>query len=200
MKLINAIKKEQGLPFKIPYSSREDLPEFFEQMGYKVGVEIGTHKGEFTEKLCKAKLKIYTIDPWMGFGGQGRTQKVQYVQDGYYEEAKKVLIPYGNCTIIRKTSMDALEDFRDGGLDFVYMDGNHDFSHIASDIYEWSKKVRVGGVVSGHDYFNTSPTSSNVICHVKSVVDAYMEMFEIENFYLCGGNKTDKYYSYLYVK
>jgi len=186
--------------------SRNDLPILFKEIGYRVGVEIGTHKGEFTKEFCKAGLKIYTIDPWMGFSGQGRTQKVQYVQDSYYEDAKKILIPFENCSIIRKTSMDALEDFKNSSLDFVYIDGDHNFRHTASDIYEWSKKVRIGGVVSGHDYFNTLPTSSNVVCHVKSVVDAYVKMFEIDNFYLYGGIETakhgdpDKYFSWLWIK
>ena len=206
MKLIDAIKKEKGVPFKIPDSSRNDLPKFFKEMGYKIGAEIGTHRGEFTEKFCKVGLSIYAIDPWMGFSGQGRTQQVQYVQDGYYEDAKRVLIPFENCTIIRKISMDALLDFKSKSLDFVYIDGDHSFRHTASDIYEWSKKVRSGGIVSGHDYFNTSSTSSNVVCHVKSVVDAYIKMFEIDNFYLCGGTEIarhgdpDKYHSWFFIK
>ncbi len=48
--------------------------------------------------------------------------------------------------------MDALEDFEDNSLDFVYIDGDHNFKHISEDIYEWTKKVRSGGIVSGHDY------------------------------------------------
>jgi len=94
MKIIDAIKKE-GKPFIIPESSRNDLPLFFKEMGYKIGAEIGTHRGEFTEKFCKEGLEIYAIDPWISFPGQGRTQQVQYIQDGYYEDAKKryVLLP-----------------------------------------------------------------------------------------------------------
>ena len=38
-------------------------------------------------------------------------------------------------------------------LDFVYIDGNHHFDFVMQDIIEWSKKVRAGGVVSGHDYY-----------------------------------------------
>jgi len=205
MKIIDAIKKE-GKPFIIPESSRNDLPLFFKEVGYKIGAEIGTHRGEFTEKFCKEGLEIYAIDPWIGFPGQGRTQQVQYIQDGYYEDAKKRLIPFENCHIVRKKSMDALEDFKNGSLDFVYIDGDHNFKHTAEDIYEWSKKVRRGGIVSGHDYFNTSPASSNIVCHVKAIVDAYINMFEINNFYLYGGTEgaihgdPDKYYSWMFVK
>ncbi len=48
--------------------------------------------------------------------------------------------------------MDALADFEDESLDFVYIDGNHAAPWVDDDIREWSKKVRKGGVVSGHDY------------------------------------------------
>jgi len=177
--------------------TREELPNFFKEMGYKVGIEIGTHKGEFTELFCKEGLTTYTVDPWIGFSGQGRSQKLQEIQDGYYVEAKKRLSIYPNCNIIRKTSMDAVSDFEDGSLDFVYIDGNHSFKHTAEDIYEWSKKVRRGGIVSGHDYFNTQPGANNVICHVKAIVDAYVETHGIKNLYL---TSNDKFNSWIIVK
>ena len=205
MTLLEAIK-QKGKPFTIPDSSRNDLPQFFVDRGYKVGAEIGVYKGEFTKKFCEAGLKIFAIDPWMGFQGQGRTQQVQYTQDAYYEQAKKVLIPFENCSIIRKTSMDAVEDFKDGSLDFVYIDGDHNFRHAAEDIYEWAKKVRIGGIVSGHDYFCTPSFARNVVCQVKPVVDAYIKMMEIENFYLCGRTGKvehggqDKYYSWFFIR
>jgi len=205
MKLIEAIK-QNGNPFIIPDCGRDSLPEFFKEMGYKVGAEIGVLTGDFTEKFCRAGLKMYAIDPWMGFSGQGRHQNEQSVQDGYYEQAKKVLIPFKNCTIIRKTSMEALADFKNESLDFCYIDGDHDFRHTAEDIYEWTKKVKLGGVVSGHDYFNTAPFARNIVCNVKAIVDAYINLFEIENFYLIGGSKTakhgdpDKYHSWFFIK
>lgn len=171
-------------------NSRDELPEYFKSLGYKVGAEIGVFKGEFAEKFCKAGLKMYAVDPWMGFKGQGKHQRSQEVMDGYYEYAKKVLSPYTNCALIRKTSMDALNDFEDGSLDFVYIDGDHNFRRVAEDVYEWSKKVRVGGVVAGHDYYNTAYFAQNMICNVKAVVDAYIGLFEIKNLQILTGDLT----------
>jgi len=175
---------------------RLGLPQFFKEQGYQVGAEIGVLKGEFTEKLCQAGLKVYAIDPWMPFDGQGRTQRFQNTQDGYYNEAIKRLSPY-NCIIVRKTSMDALVDISDKSLDFVYIDGNHNFRHIAEDIFEWTKKVRLGGVVSGHDYFNTISSARNIVCNVKTVVGAYTKVFDIKNLQILAG---DKYPSWLFIK
>jgi predicted O-methyltransferase YrrM len=51
--------------------------------------------------------------------------------------------------------MDAISDFEDSSLDFVYIDANHTYEAATEDIREWSKKVRPGGIVAGHDYVNT---------------------------------------------
>lgn len=206
MKLTAGIKL-QGKPAKILDCSRNELPEFFKQMNFKIGAEVGVYKGEFTEKFCKAGLKMYAIDPWHSYTGSGRTQKRQERQNFLYEHAKRVLAPYNDCTIIRKTSMDAVKDFKDRSLDFVYIDGDHCFKNIAEDIYEWTWKVKIGGVVSGHDYYCTIPQAKNVVCHIGAVVDAYVKVFGIENFYVFGRSKpleqeqkNNKYLSWLFFR
>uniref|UniRef100_A0A6H1ZSN1 Putative methyltransferase n=1 Tax=viral metagenome TaxID=1070528 RepID=A0A6H1ZSN1_9ZZZZ len=202
MRIVDGIKMA-GTPFIIPDCSRDDLPGFFREKGYRVGAEIGVLKGEFTEKFCQAGLKIFAIDPWRAFRGQGRDQNRQEQQNEYYETARNRLAPYANCTIIRKTSMEAVNDFSPSSLDFVYIDGCHEFPYVAQDIYEWSKIVKKGGVISGHDYFNTHPGANNVLCHVKAVVDAYTTLYKIDNWWLFGcmkrGSGSHKFHSWMWV-
>lgn len=203
MKLSDGVRYK-GRPFFIPNCGRDNLPEFFKSRGYTVGAEVGVYKGAFTEKFCKAGLKMYAVDPWMAFKGQGRTQNRQERQDFLYGHAQRLLAPY-DCTIVRKTSMDALEDFEDGSLDFVYIDGDHSFKHIAADIAGWAKKVRSGGAVSGHDYYCVPPHATNSICQVKPIVDAYVETFGIDSFYVFGAldgakAKDDRTPSWMWVK
>lgn len=207
MKLLNAIKVEKGRPFYVPDCPRDKLPEFFKQMGYKVGAEIGVYKGAYTKLFCEEGFQMYAVDPWSAYGGAGRTQKRQERQDFLYEHTTRELAPYNNCTIIRKTSMDALNDFEDGSLDFVYIDGDHEFSHVAADLVGWSKKVRVGGAISGHDYWCTDPNARNLVCHVGPAVDAFVKVFGIESFYTFGRSKPlkeelkdDRYLSWLFFK
>lgn len=207
MKLIDAIK-EKGHPFNVPDCSRDELPEFFKQLGFKIGAEVGVYKAAFTEKFCKAGFdKVYAIDPWMAYQGAGRTQEEQERQDFIYGHVTRVLAPYSNAEIIRKTSRDALNDFKDNSLDFVYIDGDHEFAHVAEDIVGWTKKVRKGGVVAGHDYFCTDPWARNLVCHVGPVVDAYVKVFGIEDFYTYGRSKPleleakdDRYLSWMFIK
>ncbi len=197
----------EGSPYEIPDCSRDNLPQFLVESGYKIGAEVGVYKAEYSEKFAKVGLKHYAIDPWMAFPGQGRTQQVQDRQDFLYAHSQRVLSPYPNCTIIRKTSMDALADFKDGSLDYVYLDGDHSFRYAAEDIIEWSKKVRKGGIVAGHDYWNTPHVMSNVMCQVKAVLDAYVKVFSIGNFYIYGKmhpledqKKDNKFHSWLFIK
>jgi predicted O-methyltransferase YrrM len=82
--------------------------------------------------------------------------------------------------------MEAVKDFADGSLDFVYIDADHRFKYIAEDIYEWPWRVRAGGVVSGHDY----------VGHVKPVVDAYTTAFGVENLVVL----NEKFPSWLWIK
>lgn len=193
--------KNTGRPYEIPNVSRDDLPRFFIDLGFRVGAEIGVYKGEFSQKLAKSGLSLYAIDPWMAYVGT-----TQRRQDKLHDETKKLLSPYPNCTVVRKASMEALDDFKDNSLDFVYIDANHEFRYVAEDIAEWTKKVKPGGIVSGHDYFYTKTGTGEANWHVAYVLKAYIGAFGIPNWYLLGrkesvpGEKRDKWRSWMFVK
>jgi predicted O-methyltransferase YrrM len=99
-----------------------------------------------------------------------------------FEKAKKVLEPY-DCEFIQKFSMDAIHDFKDKSLDFVYIDAAHDFKHVAEDLCEWTRKVRVGGIVFGHDF---KRAAGNYVNDVKDVVPAYCYAHRITPWFVLG--------------
>lgn len=159
-------RQDESLP---KLKSRDELPALFNKMGFKVGAEIGVAGGHFSEKLCKGipGLKMFCIDPWNTYR-ENRRGGGQSNHDANYEMTKNRLKDY-DATLIRKFSMDAVKDFEDESLDFVYIDGNHDFKYVLEDIVEWSKKVKRGGIVAGHDYyhFNNSGVIEAVDMYVK---------------------------------
>ncbi len=122
--------------------------------------------------------------------------------DGIFKEEKKRLAPY-NCTIVRKTSMSALKDFADNSLDFVYIDGNHDFVNFTNDLHFWLKKIRPGGIMSGHDYYYFPYRKFN---HVRRVVDTYMRSYHMIPYFVVGASTydpgliRDRYRSWFWVK
>lgn len=204
MKLIDGLKLK-GRPAEIPDCSSFDFPQFFIDMGFKVGAEIGVYKGEFSKRFCKAGLKLYAIDPWQVYPGF-KSPQGQESLNSLYERAKKTLSPFPNCTIVRKTSMDAANDFEDESLDFVYIDGNHNLRYVVEDICEWSKKVKTGGVISGHDYFLTDPKDLQKVSHIPHAVKAYTDSYNLKNWYILGrekyieGERRDKYRSWMWIK
>lgn len=116
--------------------NRTELAKHFAELGFKKGAEIGVFKGYYSQVLCEniPSLKLYCIDLVI--------QKL----------TKDKLSPF-NCELIEKSSMDAVKDFEDESLDFVFIDANHYYENVKNDIEEWTKKVRKGGIVSGHDYY-----------------------------------------------
>jgi len=191
----------KGRPYEIPDVMREDLPEFFKEMGFTKGVEIGTSKGNYAVHYGKAGLELFCVDPYTAYSDYDK-EGLQETMNEQLLEATAKLAPY-NCHMIRKTSMEALADFEDESLDFVYIDGNHGFKYVTEDIFEWSKKVKKGGVISGHDYIYTDRPFDNI--HAKYVLDAYTAAFGI-NFYVLGrkhveeGERRNKHRSWFFIK
>lgn len=175
---------------------RSDLPQFFKEQGYTFGAEIGVFKGGFTTLLCEAGLEVYAIDPWGAYSEEPRQER----QDFLYGHAQRTLAKFPLCHIIRKSSTEAVKDFADESLDFVYIDGDHSHAAITHDLLEWSKKVRPGGAVSGHDYSGQSSA------FVKPAVDAFVQEHGL-SLQLVGARKGtdwkergDKYRSFLWIK
>lgn len=190
MKIIDGLKLK-GEPAEIPDCIREELPQFFVDMGFARGVEIGTAKGIFAEEFGKVGLELNCIDPWISYEDYQYDENSPMSLNDQFKEARLRLAPYDKCILIKKFSMDALKGFEDGSLDFVYIDGNHGFKFVTEDIFEWSKKVRKGGVIAGHDYIYTDRQFDNI--HAKYVVDAYTKAFGIKNWYVLGRGKIGDY-------
>lgn len=164
--------------------NREELAKYFNELGFKIGAEIGVLGGDYSKLLCDAipGLKLYCVDSW-GFGE--RKRKEYHLREK--ERAKINLAPY-NATLIHQFSMDAVKDFEDSSLDFVYIDANHQPQFVRDDINEWSKKVRKGGIVSGHDYQD----------RIKELVDDHVETNHLS---LCVTmTESDKALSWWFIK
>lgn len=184
----------------------EGLAKLFAELKFKTGVEIGTDQGEYAEVLVKSipGVELFCVDPWLAHaydqGEQPESFEGQEYFDKRYEETRARLRDF-NASIIRKTSMDVVHTFPDNSLDFVYIDGNHDFLNVTQDIHHWFKKVRPGGILSGHDYVRYPSKKFN---HVQKVVNAYMTAYHLLPVFLVTptneGLKRDRFRSWFIVK
>jgi len=202
MKLVDALK-HSGRPFEIPDANRNDLPNLFTELGFKEGAEIGVKEGEFSEVICQAGLKLYGIDPYLVYDDYVEPETQNSLNQAM-DKADQRLKGY-DFTAIKKTSMSAANDFLDLSLDFVYIDGNHSFKFVTEDIFEWSKKVKKGGIIAGHDYVYLGNKDKHQV-HTKYVVEAYTRAFGIASWYVIGrkekvkGEKRDSYRSWFWIK
>jgi len=145
------VKKRDTLPLTgwLP-STRKHLAELYRELGYKVGAEIGVQRGHHARTLCRSvpDLKLFCVDPWGPYNKQ-----TQEKSDRIYEHCLSRLERFKNVEFMKMTSMEAVKLIPDRSLDFVYIDGLHEFDPVIMDIVHWSPKVRIGGIVSGHDYY-----------------------------------------------
>ena len=197
------------MPIEIPNVDRSTLAGLFKELGFTRGVEVGVEGGMYSRALCRAnpELKLYCIDPWVSDGVYRKQFDQEYI-NGLMATCIKRLKGY-NCEIIRKTSMDAVKDFEDNSIDFVYIDGNHRFEYVINDMAEWTKKVRSGGIVSGHDWIKMAHSSeviNNDPIHIQYAVPAFVAAYKIHPWFILGTNeqklneKRDRARSWMWVK
>jgi hypothetical protein len=195
--ILEKFKPELGrhFPCKLHASRWGGLTGLFAELGFKTGAEIGVEQGKFSESLCRANPGVWLacIDPWQTY-----TRYLDHVSqpklDGFYHEALARLAPFG-CEIIRKYSMEAVRQFEPLSLDFVYIDGNHEFEYVVNDIIEWSKVVRPGGIVSGHDYRRDK--ADRIPFHVIQATQAYADAYKITPWFIF---TKDSASSWMWVK
>ena len=68
------------------------------------------------------------------------------------EEVGKVISKYPFTVFHNISSVEAAKLYPDEYFDFVYLDGDHTYNGVMSDLEAWKNKVRKGGYLSGHDY------------------------------------------------
>ena len=115
-----------------------------------VGIELGVAEGNFSEKmLISNKFKnFYGVDSYKEF---------QHNENEYIKTREK-LKKYKNYKLIRDTFENSVNLFEDEYFDFIYIDGfAHTGNNAGKTIYDWYKKLRIGGILSGDDYHNDWP-------------------------------------------
>lgn len=171
----------QVSPIRCKGFKRNDLIRLFAELGYENGVEIGVAEGLFSEYMCQTipNIDLHSIDSWEAENIEDSRAVMmgKETAENRYEEAKKRLLGY-NCKIVKSTSMEAIKLIPKDSLDFVYIDGNHTFDYVMQDIIEWSKRVKEGGIIAGHDYYHFR--WSGII----EAVEIYTKMHRINEYFI----------------
>jgi hypothetical protein len=122
-----------------------------------VCAEIGVWEGGFSEKILEVTQPktLHLIDPWLfqpefnnsAFGKEARRNAM----DEMFDKVTERFRGDDRVVIHRKMSDAALESFEDGALDWVYIDGNHNYEVVSKDLALSVQKVKPGGMIGGDD-------------------------------------------------
>ena len=150
------------------------LPKLINERGYKIGAEIGVAYGGNSESILKNTNvdRLYSIDPyqpdWWGTDGyslpgarnngiisQGKNFGYEEYEELYLHAMHRLRKYNGKgerSIFLRDSSHAAWAKLQNEELDFVFIDAKHTYEDLFTDINLWQKRVRFGGIVSGHDY------------------------------------------------
>jgi hypothetical protein len=187
-----SININQESPIRIGgFTRRRHMLWMFNHLGFHKGAEIGVYKGENAESICVRLpgVKLICVDGWRAYDCykpvEGFSRIIQ--PEIEYEAVKQRLSKY-NVSFMRMDSMEAVKQIPLESLDFVYIDANHFYESVKEDLDEWSKRVRIGGIVSGHDYVD------NQYCGVIPAVKDHIKEQGIKRWFVTGDRISPSYF------
>lgn len=126
-------------------------------------VEVGTWQGNSAAYMAVEiinsgkNIKFDCIDIWGRYSIDGlNTKNPELLPENTVEElflkniepVKHVVNP------IKLSSVEGAELYKINSLDFVFIDANHVYEAVRDDLQAWFPKVKTGGIIAGHDYYN----------------------------------------------
>ncbi|MEM6551238.1 MAG: glycosyltransferase [Planctomycetota bacterium] len=131
------------------------FPEIINKLGLKTGVEVGVAFGGHANAILKLTgvTQLTGVDAYAHRDGYDDPMNLpQHAFDELFQFTIDRLKPYSDrFTLLRQDSAQAAQAF-DQPLDFVYLDADHSEQGLRRDLAAWYAKVRIGGVIAGHDY------------------------------------------------
>ena len=146
--------KGVGVP---TFKTRGELGAIVQSEGFTRGIELGVQRGYFTRAMLSNWLdcsEYHLVDLW---GHQENYSDVanlnQNEQEKIYGVAMKTVNPWKEkIHVCRNYTINCVNNYADEHFDFIYVDARHDYKGVWEDIVAYWPKLRVGGVMAGHDY------------------------------------------------
>jgi Methyltransferase domain/SEC-C motif len=119
----------------------------------RVLVELGVHNGFsyfcFCQQIRRMRLdaRATAVDTWKGDKHAG------YYDESVFERFRRYHDQtYGAFSrFIRSTFDDAVEQFGDGSIDLLHIDGRHDYEDVRHEFETWKPKLSSRAIVLFHD-------------------------------------------------
>lgn len=145
-------------PFSPTVDHYDEIVAMVNFFGIKRGKAaiIGTSRGIDAVKLLQSgNYYLYIIDAWLSYP--------EYHEDPLYADQTKMYVRYLDCLknlsvcsnnyeVIVALSLDDSKFTHINELDFVFIDANHSFEYVLNDLRFWYQRIKLGGILFGHDW------------------------------------------------
>lgn len=127
-------------------------------------VEIGVFQGKSALymadqiKLSGKDIDFFCIDPWdidvsgISVADQGGSWFPMFMKNA------KALKVCGYVVPMCVRNSEAVKHLQKDGVDFVFIDAEHDYQSVQNDIQTWLPLIHKGGIIAGHDYTTNADT------------------------------------------
>jgi hypothetical protein len=169
--------------------------------------EVGTHRGEFAAIFLDEWMGrlLYCVDAWSEplrrFHADVGMPPVLFCKDvppdrqTDYDEALTLRDRFpGRVQIVRALSTRASRQIRNGQLDFVYIDGDHEAESVKSDLKAWWPKLKAGGIMAGHDFKMPHEPDDGWGRFVRPAVASFVEVVGDRPIYMVSGDESWSFY------
>lgn len=119
-------------------------------------IEIGSYCGASTEIFAThfPNSTINSVDPWEMYVED--CSSYDLTQQGLeLKEAEqifdKLILKYSNIIKNKTSSVEFSKTIKEETVDFIYIDGNHQYSSVIEDLRTWYPKIKKNGMMCGHD-------------------------------------------------
>lgn len=136
-------------------------------------LEVGSWTG-FSSYLLSRSInafemkdnKLFCIDTWGDIQGgvpKGRGNYTDFVDVLYiFRSLLKGKGVMNNVRSIASPSLEVLPMLNSDNFDFIFLDGDHDYKAVYPEILHSIDKLKVGGVLIGHDYFHYNKDDKSI--------------------------------------
>ena len=153
--LWNSTKKEHEF-FLYSLRNKQSIAGLKDLISYipeeSVCVEIGSFIAESSKLIAEKCSKLYCVDPWNN--NFVNINMDESIAESFFDNRTKDV---KNIIKIKDFSTNYSKKIKNKSIDFVYIDGMHDYDNVKADILAWLPKIKDNGIICGHDFYEDFP-------------------------------------------
>lgn len=153
-----------------------------------IAAEIGVLKGDTSAMFLRdcQPARLHLIDPWTEQSGDYRfdsSNTPQAHQDSLFKHVGSIFaedISAGRVILHRTYSDQAVKEFPERYFDWIYIDGDHTYNGVMSDLKLYAPKMKDTGFIIGDDFIN----SQHYLKMKFGVVEAVQDFIRLQGYEL----------------